>query len=64
MTEDMTAVEAQDLKLKEIKSLIDAEQQIADDQLAALESAKKTNSREEDRNRELAQKFAALSAQL
>ena len=44
--------------------MIEADQRIADEQQAAIETAKKLNFFEEAKNRELNQKFAALSAQI
>lgn len=50
--------------ISELSALIDAEQSVVDEQYAAIETAKKLNVFEEAKNRDLNQKFAALSAQL
>lgn len=64
MAEDVRVVEIQDQKLAELKELIEADERICAEQNFAMDEAKKTNKQEEDRNRELNQRFAALTAQL
>lgn len=64
MEEDMKIVEAQDAKLAELKSLIEADEKICAEQGLAIDEAKKINKLEEDKNREFNQRFAALTAQL
>jgi hypothetical protein len=62
--EDESVVTAQELKLKELKELIEADEKLSSEQNLAIEEARKINKLEEDRNRELNQRFAALTAQL
>ena len=64
MEEDIKIVETQDNKLAELLALIAVEQKICDEQGLANDEAKKLNKIEEDKHRDLNQKFAALSAQL
>lgn len=64
MEEDVKAVEIQDAKLAELKSLIEADEKICAEQGLAIDEAKKINKQEEDKNREFNQRFAALTAQL
>lgn len=62
--EDENVVAAQDAKLKELKELIEADEKLSSEQTLAIDEAKKINKTEEERNRELNQRFAALTAQL
>ena len=62
MAEDVKVVEIQDAKLAELKALIEADERVCAEQGLAIDEAKKTNKHEEDRNRELNQRFAALTA--
>jgi hypothetical protein len=63
-TEDEAVAAAQELKLKELKELIEADEVLSSEQNLAIEEARKINKTEEERNRELNQRFAALTAQL
>jgi hypothetical protein len=51
--EDESVVTAQELKLKELKELIEADEKLSSEQNLAIEEARKINKLEEDRNREL-----------
>lgn len=64
MNDDKLVVADQESKLAELRSLIDAEQAVYDEQSAELDLAKKQNKFEEMRSRDLSKKFAALTAKL
>lgn len=64
MKEDKSAVAEQDAKLTELRERIEEEQKQFDEQSQQLDQAKKLNKFEENKERDLQQKHAALTSKL